>query len=134
MGIVQDSLQVVKVVSRLANPELLERVTSLNEQVLELSGKNVELQERVFQLEKGLQQANEKLNLIGQVQRKDGFIYHEAEPEPCCAHCFDTERILVRIVEKYDPVSFSGSAPVCPHCKTVFHNSNPKGLWGRQAS
>jgi hypothetical protein len=130
MGIVQDSLQVVKVAARLANPELLERVTALNEQVLELSSKNVELQERVFQLDKELQQANEKLTLIGQVQRKGGFIYHEEEPEPCCAHCFDTGRILIRIVEKYDPVSFSGSTPFCPHCKTIFHNSNPQGLRG----
>ena len=88
MGIVQDSLQVVRVVSRLANPELLERVTSLNEQVLELSSKNVELQERVFQLEKEVRRANEKLYLIGQVQRRDGFIYHDSEPDPCCSHCF----------------------------------------------
>jgi hypothetical protein len=59
MGIVQDSLQVVKVAARLANPELLERVTALNEQVLDLSSKNVELQERVFGLGRELQQANE---------------------------------------------------------------------------
>jgi hypothetical protein len=70
--------------------------------------------------------------LIGQVQRKEGFIYHEAEPEPCCAHCFDTERILVRIIERWDPVSFS--TPFCPHCKTAFPNSHPQGLWGRKAS
>ena len=55
----------MKFAARLANPELLERVTSLNEQVLELSSKNVELQGRVFRLEKELQEANEKLYLIG---------------------------------------------------------------------
>ena len=44
MGIVQDSLEVVKLAAKFANPELIERVTALNEQVLELSAKNVELQ------------------------------------------------------------------------------------------
>jgi predicted nuclease with TOPRIM domain len=63
--IIQDSLQVVKVASRLVNPELLERVTSLKEQVLELSSTSVELLERVFQLEKDLEEANERLYLIG---------------------------------------------------------------------
>ena len=91
----------------------------------------MEFEERIFQLEKELQQANEKLNLIGQVQRKGGFIYHEEEPEPCCAHCFDTDRILIRIVEKYDPVSPSGSIPCCPHYKTAFYYAYPQGIRGR---
>lgn len=52
MGVIQNSLEVVKLAGRIANPELLERVTSLNEQVLELSSRNVELQERLFQLER----------------------------------------------------------------------------------
>jgi hypothetical protein len=128
MGILQDSLQVVKTVSRLTNPELLERVTALNEQVLELSSKNVELQELVFGLEKELQQATEKLNLIGQVQRTDGFVYHKAEPDPCCSHCFDSEQILIRVVEARDPTAPTGSSPYCPHCKTRFGGFRPRGL------
>lgn len=114
MGIVQDSLEVVKLAGKFANPELVERVTKLNEQVLELSSKNVELQEKVFSLAKELQQASEKLRLIGNTKRKNGFIYHQEEPEPCCAHCFDTEKILIRIVEKHDLNSMSGSTPFVP--------------------
>lgn len=53
--------QVVKLASRLANPELFERVTKLNEQVLVLSSQNVEFQQRIFQLEKELQQEQQKL-------------------------------------------------------------------------
>jgi hypothetical protein len=128
MGIVQDSLQVVKFAGKLANPELLERVTALNEQVLELSSKNVELQEKAFQLEKELLQATEKLHLIGKVKRSDGFIYPEAEPDPCCPHCFDSERVLIRIVEARDPKAPQGSGPYCPHCKTSFGGIRPRGL------
>jgi hypothetical protein len=128
MGIVQDSLQVVKVAARLANPELLERVTALNEQVLELSSKNVELQERVFGLEKELQQANEKLRLVGEVERRHDFIYLKGAPEPCCPHCYDADKILIRIAEVRDPKV--GIHPTCPHCKTRF-GVYPAGLRGR---
>ncbi len=133
MGILQDSLELVKLANRLANQELLERVTSLNEQVLELSSKNVGLQEKVFSLAKDLEQTSQKLNLIGTTKRRNGFIYHEDELEPCCAHCFDTEKILIRIIEKYDLTSVSGSTPFCPRCKTLFHNSYPDGIRGKVA-
>jgi hypothetical protein len=128
MGIVQDSLQVVKVAARLANPELLERVTSLNEQVLDLSSKNVELQERVFGLEKELQQANEKMRLVGEVERRDDFVYLKGETAPSCPRCFDVDRRLVHIVETRDPKT--GIHPFCPECKTHFA-VYPHGLRGR---
>jgi hypothetical protein len=128
MGIVQDSLQVVKVAARLANPELLERVTALNEQVLELSTKNVEFQEQVFRLEKELQEANDKLHLIGEVERRDDFVYLKGETAPSCPRCFDVDRRLVHIVETRDPKM--GIHPLCPECKTFF-GVYPKGLRGR---
>jgi hypothetical protein len=33
------------------------------------------------------------------VQRKGGFIYHEAEPEPCCVHCFDEAELFWVILQ-----------------------------------
>ncbi len=128
MGVLQDSLEVVKLAGRIANPELLEKVTSLNEQILEVSSKNVELQQKVSMLERELQEATAKLHLMGRVQRRDGFIYHEDEPDPCCSHCFDSERILIRIVEAHNPKAGHGSSPYCPRCKTHFGGFRPKGL------
>ncbi|MBZ5663821.1 MAG: hypothetical protein LAO30_04395 [Acidobacteriia bacterium] len=131
MGIVQNSLEVVKLAAKFANPELIERVTALNEQVLELSSKNVEFQEQVFQLEKQLQQANDKLRLIGETERREGFIYLKTEPEPCCPRCFDVDRVLVRIVKtKLQP---AGYRFMCPECETVFA-AYPKGLAGAPIS
>jgi hypothetical protein len=98
MGIVQNSLDVVKIAGRIANPELLEEVTSLNEQVLELSSKNVELQQQLFRCEKELQLAKEKLQVIGEVERIADYIYRKGESEPCCPRCFDVDRRLVHIV------------------------------------
>ena len=114
-------------VGRIANPELLEKVTSLNEQVLELSSKNVELQQLLFQREKELQQANEKLQIIGEVERKTDYVYLKGKSEPCCPRCFDVDRRLVHIVESRDPM---GIHPFCPQCKTRFA-TYPKGLRGR---
>lgn len=128
MGILQDSVQVVKLAMTLANPELLERVTALNVQVLELSSTNLELQERAFGLEKELQQAYEKLRLIGEVERRDDFIYLKGETAPSCPRCFDVDRKIVHIVETREPKI--GIHPVCPECKTPFA-VYPQGLRGR---
>ncbi len=84
MGILQDSLEVVKLAAKFANPELMERVTALNEQVLDISSKNIEFQQQVSRLERELQEARDKLNLIGEVERKNGFIYLKTETDPCC--------------------------------------------------
>lgn len=118
MGIVQDSLEVVKLAGRFANPELIERVSKLNEQVLELSSRNVEFQQRVFQLEKELQLANERLHLIGGVERKHDYIYEKGQTEPCCPRCYDVDRRIVHVIETRDPKI--GIHPYCPQCKTGF--------------
>jgi hypothetical protein len=131
MGIVQDSLEVVKLAAKFANPELIERVTVLNEQVLELSGKNVEFQQEVFRLEKELQSAIAKLKLIGDTERREGYIYLKTEPDPCCPRCFDVDRMLVRIIKTRIP-NF-GFKFVCPECETVFATF-PKGLGGASIS
>lgn len=127
MGILQDSLQVMKIAARLANPELLERVTALNEQVVELSSKNVELQERAFGLDRELQQAYEKLRLIGEVERRDNFVYLKGETAPSCPRCFDVDRKIVHIIETREPKI--GIHPLCPECKTNF-GVYPSGLRG----
>jgi hypothetical protein len=128
MGILQDSLEVVKLAAKFANPELIERVTALNEQVLELSTKSVEFQQQVFRLERELRSANEKLKLIGDVERRGGFIYLKTEPEPCCSRCFDVDRVLVHVIETRD--TKLGIHPSCPQCKTAF-GAYPQGLRGR---
>ena len=114
MGIVQDSLEVVKLAAKFANPELIERVTALNEQVLALSSKNVEFQQEVFRVTTELRETKEKLSLIGNVERREGFIYLKTESEPCCARCLDVDRILVRVI----PLNWTQS--MCPQCKTIF--------------
>jgi len=128
MGILQDSLEVVKLAAKFANPELIERVTALNEQVLELSTKNIEFQQEVFRLQTELQEADRKLVLIGEVEREMDFVYRKGEPEPCCPRCYDVDRRLVHIVETREPKI--GITPSCPQCDTIF-GVYPKGLRGR---
>src|SRR5712691_6333898 len=118
MGILQDSLEVVKLAGRIANPELVARVTALNEQVLELSTKNVDLQQETARLEIELRHANAKLSIIGEVERREGYIYLKTEPDPCCPRCFDVDRVLVRIVKTR--IQNFGFSFVCPECKNNF--------------
>ncbi|MGA6986616.1 MAG: hypothetical protein WBZ01_11230 [Terriglobales bacterium] len=109
----------------IANPGLIKQVTALNEQVLEMSGKNIECQQQVYRLERELQEAKDKLKLIGEVERKQGFVYLKTEGEPCCSRCFDVDTRLVHIIETRDVKV--GIHLICPECKTPFA-TYPEGV------
>ena len=51
MGLLDTSLEVVKLASRIANPELVQAATQANIEALELSSKNLELRQRAEELE-----------------------------------------------------------------------------------
>lgn len=121
MSIVQDSLELVKIAGQIANPELVERVMKLNAQVIDLSAQNLEFQQRMFQLESELQRSQDKLKLIGEVERRGGFIYRKDATEPCCSRCFDVDRKLVHIV--VTRTRDMGIHATCPECKTAC------GIW-----
>ena len=82
-------------------------------------------------LKREVEETKQKLQLVGEVERKNDFIYHKGQSEPCCPRCFDVDKILVRIVEIFVPKT--GRNPACPECKTLFFNS-PEGLRGRVIS
>jgi hypothetical protein len=125
MGIIQDSLDLAKIAGKLANPELLERVTKLNEEVLELSAQNVELQRRVFALEKELEELSQKLTVVGETERRHGHVYLKGDTTPHCSRCFDVNRKMVHLVSTRLPQI--GMNAICPECKTIY-SPWPSGL------
>ena len=51
MGLIDTSLEVLKLASKIANPELVQAATRANIDALELSGKNLELRQPAEELE-----------------------------------------------------------------------------------
>jgi len=122
MGLLESSLEVVKLAGKLANPELVQAATQANIEALAVSTKNLELQKQVTELEARVNDLQEKLKLTGEVFREGEFVYREGEPRGYCSRCWDVERRLVHIITM-DAGQGRGMKPGCPQCKTL--------TWGR---
>ena len=69
MGLLETSLEVVKIAGKLANPELIQAATKANIEALELSKQNLELQKRATALDDKIRELDDKLKLTGVVFR-----------------------------------------------------------------
>ena len=124
MSLISDSREVLKLVSNLANAELLEKVSKLNEEVLNVSGKNVELQQLCYELKARLADAESKLKLAGELQRHtNGYYYQLGDSVARCPRCWEKDRVLISIVQLGEP----GKRYIgCPECKTKYFNMTTK--------
>ncbi|MGA2236144.1 MAG: hypothetical protein ABSG23_11770 [Terriglobales bacterium] len=115
MGLVETSLEVVKLATKIANPELVQAATKANIEALEISGRNLELRKHAEELESKVKQLEAQLVLTGEVFREGDFVYREGESGACCSRCWDVDNRLVHIIW----VEFG---PGCPQCKIhAFH-------------
>ena len=125
MGLLESSLEVVKLAGKLANPDLVLAATKANIDALELSTKNIELQKKITELENHEKELLAKLTLTGEVFREGEFVYRDGEPTGYCSRCWDVDHRLVHIITMD---SGRGLRPGCPQCKTFTygHAQNPR--------
>jgi hypothetical protein len=117
MGLLESSLEVVKLAGKIANPELVQAATQANIEALEVSMKNVELQKQMAGLEAQVKDLEAKLKLTGEVFREGEFVYLDGESRGYCSRCWDVDRRLVHIIHYLG--QGTGMRPGCPQCKTV---------------
>ena len=122
MGLLETSLEVVKLATRIANPELVQAATKANIEALELSGKNLELRKRAEDLESKVKGLEAQLTLTGEVFREGPFVFREGERGGYCSRCWDVEHKLVHIIKisRKD----GGLGHGCPQCQ-IFPWGNP---------
>lgn len=126
MGLVETSLEVVKLAAKVANPELVQAATKANVEALEVSSKNLELQKQIGELQNEIGQLQGQLKLTGEVFREGDFVFRDGEATGYCSRCWDVDRALVHIVRMH--FDKRGMAPGCPQCKTATWGSaqNPR--------
>ncbi len=124
MGVLESSMEVVKLAGKIANPELVQAATKANVEALELSHKNLELQRKATQLEIQVSDLEAKLKLTGQVFRQDGFVYMDGDPEGLCSRCWDVDRKIVHVIQIH--FGKDGVKPGCPQCKTAMWHHPPR--------
>jgi len=119
MSLLENSLQVVKIATAMANPELLQAATKANVEALELSTKNLELHREAEELKKKVKELEDQLTLVGEVFREGDMVFHEGVLNACCSRCWDIERKLCHIVQM-DKGKGQGMGWGCPGCKTLY--------------
>jgi len=112
MGLVETSLEVVKLATKIANPDLVQAATKANIEALEISGKNLELHKRLGELESKVKELEAKLFLVGEVFREGDYVFREGEKGSYCSRCWDVDRKLIHIIW------VNNKGPACPECKT----------------
>ncbi len=118
MGLLETSLEVVKLAGKLANPELITAATKANIEALELSNSNLELQKKVTDLGDLVRELDAKLKLTGDVFREGDYVFLEGDPKGFCSRCWDVDRRLIHIVT-LELGSGQGRRHGCPQCKTM---------------
>jgi len=114
MGLLESSLEVVKLAGKLANPELIQAATKANVEALELSTKNLELQKAISQLDRKVADLEAKLVLQGEVFTHRDMVFREGDADPYCSRCWDVDRRLIHITG-----GGLGTLPKCPECKNA---------------
>ena len=127
MDILNTSKELVKIATKIANPELLQAAYEAQEKAFDLSTKNLEMQQTIDRLEKQIQELEGKLKLTGEVFREGDFVFREGEERGYCSRCWDVDHNLVHII-LIDLGKGGGLANGCPQCKigTRGRGQNPK--------
>jgi len=110
MGLIETIKDVVTVVQKADNIELVKQVLSLQSQALDMIEENRELRERVRVLEA-------TLNLAKKLSFRAPFYFAEGEDVPLCPRCWEIDH---RAVHLQGPFRVTGLRWDCPQCDKTF--------------
>ena len=113
MGLLDSIQSVSKLATQIANPELLKQVANANEQAVELSQANLQLQMKIVELESQIRVLQAKRDLTNSLFRNGDFVFRDGDPNACCPRCWDVEQKLIHILMGKDGFQ-------CPNCKTAY--------------
>ena len=102
MGAIDTLKELVTLVQKLDNLELLKRMVELQEQVFSLVTENQELRRES-------QRLSEQLAQMDQMEFRQNS-YWKGDEGPFCSRCFDVERRSVRMLKSEEHY------PQCPNC------------------
>jgi hypothetical protein len=114
MGLLDSSMEVVKLAGKIANPELVQAAMKANVEALDISSKNLELQRKTTQLEAEVSDLQAKLKLTGEVFHHSSLVYREGDNDAYCSRCWDVDRRLIHVIKMNSDRVGRG----CPQCKT----------------
>jgi hypothetical protein len=110
MGVIDTLKDVVTLVQKADNIELVKQVLALQSQALETIEENRKLRERVRSLE-------DTLTVAKNLAFRAPFYYSEDDAIPLCPRCWEIDR---RAVHLQGPFRVTGSRWDCPQCDKTY--------------
>ena len=116
MSIISNAKEVAELVKKLGNVDLYRRIVDLEGEIIELSGENHTLKERIAALEKDLKVRAELKFEGGVYWRIDG----QTKEGPFCQRCYDADGKLLRLHPRTADGYDSRSNRVLPDAEHYF--------------
>lgn len=95
-----------------------EKVTELQNSLLEISSRNLEIQQQAQSLTSERDELRTKLFTHGKVQRVGRLYFEESSDDGCCTRCWEVDRRLVSIIPHQDAKGYRKWG--CPQCKSLY--------------
>ena len=116
MSIISNAKEIAELVKKLGNVDLYRRIVDLEGEIIELSGENHALKERIAELEKNLKLRAELKFESGVYWRIDG----QTKEGPFCQRCYDADGKLLRLHPQTADGYDSRSNRVLPNAERYF--------------
>jgi len=94
MSIISDTKEIVELIQKVDNADLYRKIIDLQGEIYEMHGANMELKEKVRELE-------QQLIIVRELDfnEQDGYYYKEGEPVPYCSTCWENDRKAIHLTK-----------------------------------
>jgi hypothetical protein len=108
MGAIENIKEIADLVKKLGDIDLYRKIIELEQEIFDLSRKNLKYKEDIDEL-KGL------LSIKQTIKFSKPFYFIEGDQQPYCPKCWEVEKVLVHLTDTTDP-----NYHHCPNCDKTF--------------
>lgn len=128
MGLIDNIKEVVTLVQRIGNIELLEKVLHLEAEVLKLTGESIKKEETINEKEKEIIRLKDSLKFKKVLIRKHDYYYEKDKDgkifgDPYCSYCWEYHHIPIHVYKVRR--NAARWIVICPNCKNEYYRMLP---------
>jgi hypothetical protein len=111
MSIINTAKEIVDLVRKIENVDLLHKVVDLQGEIVELASQKLELEEENKEL-------NKSLCLKAKMVWRKPFYYCDGDNDPYCPHCWESDKAAIHLKEIFR--NTHSDRWDCPKCKEMY--------------
>jgi len=108
MSVIDNAKDIASLIKKIGDIELYRKIIDLEGEIVEIAGRNHELQKEIEEL-------REKLSFQGKMVFRKPFYYSEGDESPFCPRCWESERKAIHLLGPFEDLA--EQLYECPQCK-----------------